>query len=435
MSHTKEDSGNSQIKLTITVLPAEYQKQLERAAERLSTRSGVRGFRPGKAPFDTMKRTVGDMAILQEALEPIIQESFYAVVKADALGTIGMPKIDIQKIAPGNDLVYTAIVAVLPRVTVADVSKIKIERTEPNSDEKKVEETIAALRGMRAVEKKKDDAIGPSDKAVIDMNMTLDHVPVEGGQAKDYQVYLSEDHYIPGFNKELLGLKAGNEKKFMLTFPDTHYQKMLAGKTVAFDIKVKEVFERTLPEADDAFAERLGQSSLEKLRALLTKNMQEEANQKADQQTEIRMLDTLIAASSFDAIPDILIDAERQKMFLELKRDLEKNGVTIEQYLTDIKKKEEELFNEFKAQAEKRAKAALLSRTVAKEQNIAATQEEIDQELKHLTEHYREDAAAQENLRKPEVRDSIASMIQNRKVMAWFKERVLTSAAAGAKTE
>lgn len=426
MPHTEQKLDQSQVKFTITVPPNEYEKHLRRAAERLSSRGMVRGFRPGKAPYDLMKREVGEMAILQEALESIIQESFYQTVKKAGLETIGMPQIAVEKLAPGNEIVYTATVALLPQVRVAELSSISIEKRIKPIHESAVEETMLALRGMQAKETPYDGAATVEDKTVIDMDMTRDGVPLDGGQARDYQVYLSEDHYIPGFNAELIGLKAGDEKQFCLKFPESHYQKNFAGKTVDFRVKVKSVSKRLLPSADDAFAKTLGQKSLAALRDLVKKNLEGEASGKAEEQAEVEILDTLIEKSSFDPIPDILIDAERQKMVFELKRDLERHGVAIEQYLSDIKKTEKELVENFRAQAEKRAKAALLSRKIAKTEGIAASAEDIDAEVALLKERHRDDAASLANLDKEEVRSTIASLIQNRKVLGFLKSRTFT---------
>ncbi len=425
MSYTKKVLENSEVELEVTVTPAEYAAELEKAAERLSARSTVHGFRPGKVPYDLMKKKVGDMAILQEAIEPIVRSSFFQTITAEKLDTIGMPKVDIIKAAPDNDFVYKATVALLPKVTLPKIESITVKREPKSIDDAKIEETLTALRGLQAAEAKVDRAAAGNDKLVIDMNMKLDHVPVEGGQAKDYQVYLSEDHYVPGFNKELVGLKAGDEKTFMLTFPETHYQKMLAGKAVEFTVKVKDVFERVLPELNDLFAAKLGQETVAALRELIRKNLEREAEQKAEEKAEIEIFDRLIAASTFDPIPEVLIDAERQKMFFELKRDLERHNVTIEQYLQDIKKKEDELFSEFKTQAEKRAKAALVSRELAREHSLLATPAEVDAEVAMMRETYKENPEYLENLKKPEVRDTIATMLQNRKVIGWLKERVL----------
>lgn len=426
MSYTTKKLEKSQIEFTITVKPQDYEKHLKKAAQRISTRTKIKGFRPGKASYEIVKKEVGAMNILNEALEQIVQESFYQAVKKENLDTIGMPKIKIDKIVPDNDLVYQAIVALLPKVKLPDISKIKVEKKVKPVEEKYIDEVIENLRKMQAKEIiKNDKKTTAEDKLIIDMDMFLDNVPVDGGQAKDYQVYLSEPHYIPGFDKQLIGLSKDEEKEFELNFPKNHYQKHLAGKNVKFKIKVKDIYERQLPELSDELAKNLGQESLAKLRELINSNLIKEAEDKANQKAEIEILDAIIEKTNFEEIPDVLIDAEKEKMFYELKKDLERNGIAIEQYLSDIKKKEKELFDDFKDQAEKRAKAALISRQTAIEQNIHIHDEEIDKEIKMMEQMYKEHPDFLENLRKPEVRDTIAMTMQNRKVIQWFKHKIL----------
>jgi len=425
MTHAQKKLDNSQIELTITVPPAEYQKHLEKAALRISEQTAIKGFRPGHVPFDIIKKEVGEMNVLQEALESIVQETFFKTIMEEKLDTIGMPNIAMEKVAPCNDVVYKATVAIIPKVKLPDMEKIKVARKVTTVGEAEVRKTIDALRGLQATEVIKDGKADGTDKLVLDMNMLLDNVPVEGGQAKDYQVYLSEEHYIPGFNEQVRGLKKGDEKTFKLDFPKTHYQKMLAGKNVEFKVNIKDVFERKLPEFTDDFAKRLGKDTAEELKSMLQKNMVAEAELKADQKTEIEILDALIEKTEFAPIPRVLIDAERQKMFYELKRDLGRHDISIDQYLADLKKNEKELFEDFKEQAEKRAKAALVSRQVALEQKIEVAKEEIDAEIKVMEEVYKDDAEVKEKLSRPEVRDTIATTIQNRKVMGWLKSRII----------
>ncbi|KKW41937.1 MAG: Trigger factor [Candidatus Magasanikbacteria bacterium GW2011_GWA2_56_11] len=425
MSHTRKDIPQSQVELTITVEPDAYHKHLIKAAERISMRASIRGFRPGKAPYEIVKREMGEMNILQEALESIVQESFYEAVTAEHLDTVGMPDVKIQKIAPGNELVYTATVALLPEVKMASLDKIKVtKKTKPVTDEQ-VSEVVDNLRKLQAKEVAKDGQAGREDIVLIDMDMFIDSVPVDGGQAKNYRVYLSEDHYIPGFNKELVGLKKNESKKFSIKFPATHYQKHLAGKNVNIEINVKDVFERQLPELSEEFAKTLGQQSVEKLKDLLRTNLGQEAERKSEEQAEIEIFDTLIEKSEFGDIPEVLIDAERKKMFYELTRDLERHGISIEQYLNDIKKKEDELYQDFKTQAEKRAKAALLSRHIALQNQIAVSEEETDAELRMMAEAYKDNPEHLEQIKKPEVRGTIKNVIQNKKVIAWLKEKIL----------
>ncbi len=425
MTHTLKKLPQSEIELTISVPESDYKKHLTPAAERISLRANMKGFRPGKVPYEMVVREVGAAAILHEALEPIVKETFFAAVKEEKLETIGMPKIEVKKMAPGNDVEYTAVVALMPKVTLPDLAKIKIAKKEVNVSPEKVEETLQALRGMQATEVVKEGEATKADKLVIDMDMKREGVSVDGGQAKDYQVYLSEDHYIPGFNDALLGLKKGDTKEFTLSFPKDHYQKHLAGQDILFSVKVKELFERMLPEVNDEFAKRLGKETVADLKSLLAENAKREAEKRAEQETEVEMLNTIVEKTKFDDVPAVIVDAEKEKIFFELKRDLERNGITIEQYLSDIKKNEAEVMAGFQESALRRAKAALVSRQVAIEEKMTLSEKEIDDEIQKMKEAYKHDAEAMKNLVRPEVRDTIASAMQNKKVIALLKEKVV----------
>lgn len=424
MSHSVKNLPDSQVEITITVSPSEYESFLTEAAQRLSNRVAIKGFRKGHVPFEILKREVGEMGILSEALEPIVQSTFFAAVQSEKLETIGMPKIDVEKMAPGNDIVFKATISLLPSVELPDLSSLKVEKKVKPVEEKTVTETLEAIQNMHGQEKVKSGKAEGKDMVLIDMDMLIDNVPLEGGQAKDYRVYLGEEHYIPGFNDKMLGAEKGENREFSLEFPDTHYQKMLAGKKVDFKVNVKDVFERIPAELNDDFAKRLGQESVQTLKDLIQSNLVSEAEQKADKDLEVEIFEKIIEKSTFGPIPTVLINSEKEKMFYELKRDIERMGITIEQYLQDIKKKEEDLFNEFTAQAEKRAKAALISRKIASENGILVAEDEIDTEIALMKQAYDKDSEAQENLRRPEIRHAIANVIQNRKVVALLKEKV-----------
>ena len=425
MSHTRKDLPQSQVELAITVLPEEYQKHMVKAAERISERVKIEGFRPGKAPYELVKRQVSEMNIMQEALEDIVQASFYEAVKAENLETIGMPKIDLDKMAPNNELTYKATVSLLPSIELPDLKKISVKRESKEVTDGQVEEVLQNLRKLQSKEVLKAGAATEEDLLMIDMDMKLDNVPVEGGQAKNYRIYLSEDHYIPGFNKELVGLKKEDTKTFPITFPKNHYQKHLAGKTVEVTVKVNDVFERQLPAIDTEFAKALGQENMENLRVLLRTNIGKEAEQKAEEKLEIEIFDAIIAKTKFSVLPEILVDAERKKMYYELTRDLDRSGTTIENYLKDVKKTEEDLNKDFTEQATKRAEAALISRQVAKLNTITVSEEEIDAEIQMMEEAYHDNPDYIANLKKPEVRRTIETILTNKKVVKWLKEQVL----------
>ncbi|MBT4153120.1 MAG: trigger factor [Candidatus Magasanikbacteria bacterium] len=425
MSHKTKKIGNSQIELTITVTPEAYEPHLHKAAKTLSVKTAIKGFRKGHAPYDIMKKELGEMRILQEAMQSIIQETYVEAVMAEKLEIVGNPEINVEKVAPGNDLEYKAVVALLPEVKLADPKKIKVKAEAVSVEESEVQETLDALRGMHAEEVEKKGGAEGTDIIVIDMNMKVDGVPMEGGQAKDHAVSLGEKHYIPGLTDHLKGMKAGEEKNFTVPFPKDHYQKQFAGKDVEFDVKATVVKERKLPEFTEEFVKKLGQESIETFKKLVTDNMKMEKIKKEEQRQEIAILNAMIEKSTFNELPEVLINAEKQKIFNELKRDLEKHGITVDQYLQDLKKTEKELQEGFAKQAEERAKAALISRQIAKQHALAPTQEEVEAEIEGMKEAYAHNKEAQENLKRQDVHDAIATMVQNRKVIGWLKEQVM----------
>ena len=242
---------------------------------------------------------------------------------------------------------------------------------------------------------------------------------------KGHQVYLSEAHYIPGFAEQLVGLKKDEEKEFPLRFPKDHYQKHLADKMVDMKVKVKDVFELQSPEINDNFAKALGQKDLATLKKLLSENLLKEAEHKEDQRLEIALLDAVIASSEFSELPRILVDSEKHRMFHELRHNLEQQGIAMDQYLKDLKKTEEQIYQDFEDGATKRANAALVSRKIAKENNLTVDQKDIDEEVAKIKAAYAGDTKIEEALKRPDVLDTVAVTIQNRKVVAWLRDKIL----------
>ncbi|MFA6486550.1 MAG: trigger factor [Candidatus Magasanikbacteria bacterium] len=431
MPYTLKKLDQSQVELKITVAPVDYQKDLEAAAVRLSERAAIKGFRAGKAPYAIVKEQLGEIKILEEALQTIVELNYFRTVQEEKLDTIGRPEITIEKMAPGNDFVFKAKVALLPSVKLPDFTTIKVDKKKIAVGDKEVDAVIHDLRKMRMKEVIKAGAATKDDKIVVDMDMFLDKIPLEGGQAKGHQIYLSEPHYIPGMAEQLLGLKSGDEKEFALKFPDEHYNKLYAGKNVDIKVKVKDVYELTLPEIDDEFVKTLGQESVAKLRDLLLANLTHEAEHKEDQRLEQEILEKAINATEFGEIPEVLIKSEKQKMFSELKHDLEQRGISFEKYLADIKKTEEQIYTDFTENATKRAKAALISRAVAQENGIVVSDEELKKELELIKSMYQGDELkrVEENIKRPEVKDTIAATIQNKKVVEWMKEKICPGSA------
>ncbi len=415
----------SRVELTITMSTDDMQPHLTRAANQLSENRDIKGFRRGKAPYEKVEQEFGAMAIYEAALEKIVQAGYYAATKEKKVKTIGMPEVAIKKMAPGNDLEFTATAAVLPSVTLPNLEKITVEKKSKTVSEQETKDALENLRKMRGSEVIKNGAATKEDKVVVDMELLLDNVVVEGGTTKDHGVYLGEDYYVPGLPEQLIGSKKGDEKSFTLPFPKEHYQKHLAGKEVQFKVKVKDVFERQFPKLDDEFAKGLGQESLAKLTELLQKNMQAEADKKEHERQEIEMLEGIITKAKFDEIPQLLIDTEKRRIFMELKSRIEQQGMTVEQYLESIKKSQDEVMEGYAQQAEKRVKTTLVLRTYCEQESIAATDEEIEKEIQTMKGMYKDNAEALEQIDTQDTRESLKPMLANRKAVDQLRELII----------
>ena len=411
--------------LVIEVPVNELKPYLDRAAEKISQEQKIPGFRPGKVPYDVLKQRVGEMTIWQEAAEIAISHTFWQAVQAKKLETIGPPKIAIQKLAPNNPLVYKATVALLPEVKLADYKKLKVKRREVKVKDEEVTKTLKDLRKMHARETLVDRTIGQGDKAVIDLTLSQDKVPLENGKAKNFSITVGQDRLIPGFSKNLVGLKKDETKKFQLKFPEKHFDKKLAGKLIDFEVKVNSVYEVSLPEMNDKLAQSLGSfKTLEDLQAQIRKNLEDQAKMKEDQRFELEILEKLIQTSNFEEIPDVLLENEKEKMLMELEASITGQNLKFEDYLSHIKKTKEELKKEFTPKAEKRVKTALAIRQIAQQENIKIDDKTVNQEIEKSLETYKDKPDVQKKVRSEAYQNYLRNVLATRKVIEYLKKQI-----------
>lgn len=426
MESTIKKLDKGRIELTITVEPTEVKRDLDAAVVHLSTEHTIAGFRPGKAPYDVVKKRFGEMVIYEHALTDIVRKNYVATVTKNELMTYGQPEVNITKLVPGNPIEFTATVAVVPKVlSIADYASMKVESKTPTVEDKAIEAALGDLQKMQTKENKIEREVKDHDKVIVDMDLSLAGVPLEGGQARNHGIYLDEEYYIPGIKEQVLGMKAGEKKSFTLKFPETHYQKNIAGCEVQFELTIKEVYELVPPELDDAFAKALGQESMAKVRELIKKNMQDEADQKERQRVEIEALDKVVEKSKFEEVPDIMVETEIDRMITELKDNLAERSVEFEDYLRNIKKSVEEIKKDFATQAEKRVRTALLVRKIGDDKNVEVSDAEVLEEVTKLMNSYTGNAELQEQLRTEDYQDYLRSTLRNRKVVDLLRETVV----------
>jgi len=426
MQYTVKSLPKNVKEVRVTVDAGELAPFLERAANELSQRVKIEGFRPGKASYDVVKKRFGEMAILEEALPSIVQKQLVEIVKKENLETVGEPSINVEKAAPGNEVVFTAKFALLPHITrLFEYSKVSVKAKEAAIADAEIEKVVNELRKMQSTEHEVDREVRAGDKAMVDMNMTVDKVAVEGGLAKNHAVYLDEPYYVPGLNEKILGMKKGEQRIFMLKFPADHFNKTMAGRDVEFTVDLKSVHEIKHPETGDEFAKKLGQPSMDDLRKLLRKNLEDEAQSKEKQRQEIAVLEELIKGSAFDEIPELLINAEARKMIHELEHSVERQNVPFAEYLKNIKKTKDQLMLDFVPEAIKRVKSAILIREIGKRENLEAADKEILDEQMRLLNTYKDDAETQERIRSEDGEEYLRTILRNRKVLEFLRKNAV----------
>ena len=422
-----EEKEKATIKLTFIVTQEEAQPYLEEAAVRLCKQTPIPGFRPGKAGFDIVKQRFGEMKLLEEALEPIIRKSYVEAVLAKNIETVGSPKIDVEKLAPGNDIVFTAEVARMPKVlSLTDYTKLSITAKPVEISEKEIDQALGDIQKMQTKEIRVQSGtqIGEKDKVVLSMNIKKEGIAIDGGQSPNHAIYLSEDYYIPGFKEQLVGMKEGDQKTFTLPFPKEHVQKMLAGSNVDFDVSIKEIYKLEPPEIDDVFASSLGVKDLKELKEKISTNLRDEKDVEEKTHQEKEMFEMLVKKSQFEEIPDLLLNEEINKMIDELKRNVESQGLEFETYVSNLKKTLAQLKIDFTPQALTRIKVAIALHAIADKEKVEIKDEETDAELDKIAERY-EDPEMKKRVYEPSFRDYIERVLVNRKVIVLLRQIIV----------
>ena len=423
MNITKKDLAKSQVELTVELTVDEFKPHVKRAAEKVSREVKIEGFRPGKVPYEVLKQKIGEMTILEEAARIAIDKTIDEAIKNNVDGQpVGQPQINITKLAPNNSVEYKIVLALIPEITVGDYknAKVKQEKVEIKDDE--IEKMTDRLREMRVKESIVSREIKNNDKAIVDIEMFLDNIPIEGGQTKDTGVIIGKGYIVPGFGKKLIGGKKGDTRKFNLPYPKDHHQANLAGKLVNFKVVIKEVYRRELPEINNEFAKGFGMKSAEEFKNNIKKSIIAEKQQKAAQKAEIKMIDKIIEKSKFGDIPEILVNSEAKTMMSELESSVASHGGKFEDYLSHIQKTRDQLVLDMLPDAVKRVKTSLVIREIAGKEKIKVEEEEIQKAIEDLLKQYKDNKQVIENVKSSEYKEYLKNTISVKKVVGKLTE-------------
>lgn len=420
MSYTYERSPDNKAIFVLTISKEQVRAGMKASADELAAGTTIPGFRPGKAPYETIVSRFGEMKLLDMAAENMIRDELVAALLAEDLETVGQPHFHAEKMAPDNDLICKVEIALYPEVTkFPDLSKISVAKEDTTPKDETIARAKKDLALMQTIETKAaaDHALTKGDKAVVNLTMRREGVVLEGGESKSHTVFTGEDYFIPGFIDQILGAKVSETKTFTLPFPKEHYQKHLAGQDIDFSVEVTDIFEMQAPEIDDAFATKLGLKDLADLEARLRENLSAENVVEERRRQEREVLDQLVEKATFTELPDILINQEVNKMMHELQHNVEESGAEFDNYLKQLGKSITDLKLDFTPSAIKRIKASILVRHYAQMEKIAIEDAALEAKLDELAERH-SDEESKKTIYSPEYGEYMRNQLVNEKAVS-----------------
>ncbi len=423
MNISRKSMLKAMVDVTVEISEDEMKPYLEKAARKISKSKNIPGFRPGKASMDAVRQHVGDMALWQEAGELALYDGIKEAIEKENLKTIGHPKITVEKLAPGNPFVFVATFSVVPEVKLPDYTKMKIERKKIEVTDSQVDEAIEELRKMRKSEKLVNRSAQKGDKLEISLSVNVDGKSVDEMQKGG--VVLGEGRFIPGFEDSLIGVKKGDKKEFDLDFPGDYFDKKLAGKKARFNVEVFGVYEIELPDITDEFAKSvLKVDTVDEMKKQIKENLESESIRAGEIQFENDIIEKIVSKTEFGDIPEILITTETRKMLSDLEQQVGQQGMTLEQYLERIGKKQTDMMLDMTPQALTRVKAGLVLREIMNKQGISVTKEEIDKQVEMLKNMYQHQPDMQKHFDTKEYKEYLENTYLSRKVYDHLKESV-----------
>ena len=374
---------DSRVRVEVEVPTEALERELKTAASQLGREMRVPGFRSGKVPPEVVLRQVGREAVLDEAVRRGLP-AWYEEALADAgIQTVGDPQVDLSDLPEkGAPLAFTIEVGVVPPARLGEYRGIEVGRREPKVDDQEVQAELERMRESLASLETVEREAGEGDFVVMDYVGQVDGTPFEGGEGRGQVVELGSGRLIPGFEEQLAGASAGDERTVELTFPDDYPAEQLAGKEASFAVEVKEVKQKRLPELDDDFAvEAGGYDSLNELRAEIESRIEQAEERAIEAEFREAAVDAVVDQAKIE-VPHELVHSKAHEMWHRTARRLAAQGINPEQYLSMAGKTEEELVVDSESDAETALKREAVLAAIVEAEGIEVSDEEIEQALR-----------------------------------------------------
>lgn len=385
-----EKQEHSVVALTIEITKAEFEAAKDKAFKKTGKNITVPGFRKGKAPRKMIEKLYGEGVFFEEAFNIIYPDAMEMAVEKSGIKPVGRADVDLGDPAEEGGLTIIAKVPVEPEVELGEYKGIEVEKETVKVLQADVKAELNRMAQRNARTETVERKAKKNDTVDIDFEGFVDGVPFEGGKAEHHELTLGSGAFIPGFEDQLIGCKAGDDKDVVVTFPEEYHAKELAGKEATFKCKVHKVEETILPEIDDEFAKDVSDTceTLDDLKKEITERLKAERQEAADNAFEEKVLDAVIDGMKAD-IPAAMIDAQVDTIVQDFGYRLQMQGMGLEQYLKMTGTEMGAFRAMFKDQAERQVKTRLALQKVVELEGITVSDKELEEEYAKMAEQYK----------------------------------------------
>ncbi|NLL52267.1 MAG: trigger factor [Peptococcaceae bacterium] len=415
MAVKMEKMDKSRVLLEIRVEAEKVSAAYSRAAKQAGKEINIPGFRKGKAPKHIIERYVGKDYLKDRAMEELIKPALLNAYQETEILPVSAPTVDVVQMEEDLDLIFKATVEVKPEVELGQYTGFELEKKTAEVTDEQVEEELKRRQDRHAkLITVEDGEVLDQDIATIDYEGFIDNVPFEGGKGEDFDLTIGSGMFIPGFEDQLKGARPGQELEVNVRFPDDYQSEDLAGKDAMFKVKVKAIKRKELVPLDDEFAKDISEfDTLAELREDIKQKMLQSAELSIENEYRSEVVQKAVDKASVE-IPEGMIQGRIDSMMQEMEMRLASQGIPKEYYEQYLNENEEQIRESYRVQAVEGIKTELVLEAIAKQENITASNEDVDKEIQKLAAQYGRSA------------EELKTALESRGELDWFKLGIVT---------
>lgn len=399
MSLQVEKLEKNTAKLTIEAPAEQFDQAIQNAYNKNKGKFAIPGFRKGKAPFMMIKKMYGAGVFFEDAANEVIDATYPDAAKESGLDIVSRPTVSVDQIEEGKPLIYSAVVAVRPEVTLGEYKGIEVQRAKAEVTDEDVEAEINHVREKNSrLITVEDRPVEDGDQVTIDFDGYVDGKQFEGGKGDDYPLTIGSHTFIDGFEEQLIGKSVNDECEVNVTFPEDYHAEELKSKPAVFKVKIKEIQRKELPEVNDEFAGEVSDfDTLEEYKKDLKETLLKEKQKAAATENENRVVEKVVENATME-IPDQMVDEQLNGMINDYARRMEGQGISFEQYMQYTGMTVDKIAEQMRPQAVKRIQTRLVLEAIVKAENITTSDETLENEIEKMAKAYKMEVEQVKNI-------------------------------------